>query len=188
LAARKKAARKKPGKRPRNPRAVAQAAAKAASRPSEPDPAPSASEKAAMSTEEATEIAEKKIKRVINPETIVELLDGTTVTVKPWMFDRTELMAFHLTKVVTSFMQAKEGSTDDIAGVLLQDAMPSTMVLVRESIGWDEEKFSKIYMEDGLELTKAMVTTCLMRSDGGGLLPKVAELMQLAQGLFSAAE
>ncbi len=153
-------------------------------------PAEDAIEVEAQAGSEATEPeadGEDTPMHTLVPHQTVRMLDGSHVLIEPWPFEKTQIMLPRLTRIYEVF---QKGSTDSVGGFaneLIVEAFAETKELVREAMSepYDDEQFKALTMEDGLSLTTAMVAVCLLRPDGGGLLPKVAQLIDALNELVS---
>lgn len=135
-----------------------------------------------------SEDLDSPLMQVLVPHRWVTLVDGSKVLIEPWEFEKTQILLPRLSTIYEVF---QKGATDTVGGFasdLIMEAFIETKELVRHSMAepWSDEQFAKLKMEDGLALTTAMVEVCLLRPEGGGLLPKVSELIGALNNLVGA--
>jgi hypothetical protein len=110
------------------------------------------------------------------PETLVDLLSGKSVTVKPWTLKKGRLQRERITKIVDQLQEAGKNplSLTDVFAVCEQQVYE----IVRDTIDvTDEWMEDQLRYEDLFTLAQAVIQTCLLRPDGGGVLGKALAAM-----------
>ena len=120
--------------------------------------------------------------KVLVPHVEVPLVNGGSVVVKPWGFLDTELFMVRLQSLAVI---AEENPDADSAG-LAAIFTPVIGSIIQDTIKYTDEEMAELTVEDGLELTRVIVETSLLRPDGGGILGKMMKLRAYSR-LFSAA-
>lgn len=113
-------------------------------------------------------------KSVVFPEVEVDLMNGDKVTVKPWTLRQGRLM---MTRVSDLWGKAR-GSGETVTNLeqLLLHFEQEVYLIVRDTIGWDDEQMDALYYEDVVTLSQAIIETSVYRDEGdgkiGGILGK----------------
>jgi hypothetical protein len=130
-------------------------------------------------TEQTVEITDQ-VERVLLPEIEVKLDSiGERVVVKPWGLRQGKLMLVRLQELMGR-LKDQQALTADPAQ-MINVAFDEVVDLVRDSIGFDNEKMDRLSFEELIDLTQAIFETCLLREDGGGALGKLLTLTEAGQ-------
>ncbi len=164
----------------RRQQSQAQASARRATPPAKPDP------EAEAEQVKADDLALK----VLVPQKEVKLLCGDRITISPWPFSQTQILLPRLGAIYDAFLESQSTDAGSLANDMLITAFTETKELVRESMSprWSDEEMDRMTMEDGLTLATTMVEVCLLRPDGGGVLPKVAKLIGAMNSLMGTTK
>jgi hypothetical protein len=123
------------------------------------------------------------VRKVILPERLIETAKGFKLTIKPWGIKHGDVFLEQIEKFSHRLVEAQ---TPDAEGVL-KTAWVDCLELVRLTIGWSaEEMEERLYAEDILVLTQAIIEICLVRDDGRGALKPFGVLVSLATQLVIA--
>lgn len=110
------------------------------------------------------------------PERVIDLLDGTTVVVRPWSLKNGRIQRRRLTMIVDQLQAAGKEK------VTLTDAFEQCETtiseIVRDMIGKDDAWMEEhLAYEDFYTLVQAVIQVCLLREGGGGVLGKILGAM-----------
>ena len=114
------------------------------------------------------------------PEQEVRLLSGETVIIRPWSLGLGRLMRKRITDLVTK-IQASTDSVDlfSLAG-LLEHCETEVIQIVRDTIEKDDAWMEgHLLYEDLITLAQAVISVCIARPDGGGVLGKLLGTAQM---------
>jgi hypothetical protein len=124
---------------------------------------------------------------IILPEREVRLLSGAYVTVRPWPIRKGRLLVDRVIALVERLLEhrraeaaAAPGSAPRrvaLATDLLDVAFEEVFGIVRDTVDYSDEQMEALTFEDLLTLTEAVLEVCLIRGEDGGVLGKLARLV-----------
>ncbi len=110
---------------------------------------------------------------IVIPFTDVLLLDKRHVVMRPWTIAKGAVLLPRIRALLERVQHEKAKTADEWLEIAYQECY----ALVRDTIEWDDEKMNSLYMEDLVTLTQALIDTCLVRPDGGGVYAKMQGLL-----------
>jgi hypothetical protein len=125
---------------------------------------------------------------VILPEREVVLLSGARVIVRPWPIRKGRLLVDRVIALVERLLEhrraealaAGEGEPPRrvaLASDLLDVAFEEVFGIVRDTVDYSDAQMEALTFEDLLTLTEAVLEVCLIRGEEGGVLGKLARLV-----------
>jgi hypothetical protein len=125
---------------------------------------------------------------VILPEREVRLLSGAFVIVRPWPIRKGRLLVDRVIALVERLLEhrraealaAAPGAAPRrvaLATDLLDVAFEEVFGIVRDTVDYSDEQMEALTFEDLLTLTEAVLEVCLIRGEDGGVLGKLARLV-----------
>jgi hypothetical protein len=116
--------------------------------------------------------------KLLNGKTLT-LLDGKSVTIRPWSIDQRDHLIPVLAEIVVEIQKSGRETWNLAAPAFLLQYSKQTDELVRLSLGWSDAEMKKLTLEDSLQLTNAVIEICIIRPDGGGPLGELLRLFSL---------
>lgn len=111
---------------------------------------------------------------ILFPAKQYKVLSGKMVTIKPWGMTQGQLLAPRVGNLLEKLDTAR--GTKAIAKLINENQVEVAQI-VRETLGWSEEEFDKLYYEDLFILTQGVIEVCLLRGkDMGGVVGKAIAL------------
>ncbi len=116
----------------------------------------------------------------------VTLLSGTQITIRPWSIEQRDHLLPPLAEMVREVQNAGAEAYDmDTAAFLLKHSAQIEN-LVQLTLGWSDEEFNQLALEDYLALTRVVLDVCIIRPDGGGPLGELLRLSAMGPRAISS--